>query len=706
MRKKTILLFCYIFFLSGMLQAQVTIGSHQAPNKGALLDLKENADGTSTRGLCLPRVKLEDVRSLKPALPTHVIGTPDEEHTGLVVYHVSGEAKPQCATIPDGLYVWNGIEWRGINVPDRNISLTSSTYSIDLPSGLDARGTNTTGGFKLSWLPAGTNVTYIADDISSEVTGRQQLLGGIVLSGMQENPLSGGNVFFSMKADPVYIPNGNTDIRPWKTRVSTLKFFIKDDECGNELVKEVIVNQTNYAINYGNLGTGTIIARMIDKNKTYLSEYLSANVPWRLKSISDPHQILTANNPTVSGNLVTSGGQYLKNGTAITTFNGLQFTLNDAYDGYKYEYADVVIEEDMSKSTIGKPLAIPLNLRIVTCRGEPNLSGLREVEPAETSDTSADWGTDVILHKAKPGVYEQFVSADFGEAGRWMTTNLAATDYDGVAHDAGRSLTGPQRNPNAVFDAAVWAYPSKSGEDGTNPTIYNQNKLMGYLYTWDAATAGKGEISGKGNADTGSTSTESPYWNFASELRFKEAIGPYTEVKPGTDPGKYPISSGLQKRRQGICPKGWHLPSEREWIVLQREIIKNTTRYSTIDKNIDSGNGDVLAQFPIDVSGTKPVAYRSPERVGLAMKDMCEPRNNLSKEPTEGGFSVLYTGGTNGDDFAYFGQHAYFWTSTAQSYPSAVAIQFTYLGLDASFVHTSAYPGRPAMKSIRCKRDD
>lgn len=709
--KKLVLLLGFLSIIVFTSNGQVTIGSNQEPNKGALLDLKENANGTSTRGLSMPRVKLEDLRSLKPALPTHVMGTPDEEHTGLIVYHVSGETKPQCANIPDGIYVWNGNEWQGINVPDKNISLNSSSYEIDLPSGLDARGTDVKATFNLSWLPVATNVTYTVEDVAANITTAQQLMGGVTFKNIPLSPLSGGNANFTIEGDPLYVPGGTVDTRPWKTRISTLKFRVKDDNCNNELIKDVVVNQTNYAINYGDLGSGTIVARMTDKSQTYLSEYLTANVPWRLKSITDPHQILTANNPTINNNLTTNGGQYLKDGKAIITFSGLRFDFNSAYNGHKYEYADVVIEEDMSKSITRSPLALPLEIRIVTCHGQPDLSALREVDPSETSDASADWGTDVILHKAKPGVYEQFISADFGEAGRWMTSNLAATNYDGNTHDGGRTLEGPRRNPDTQEDsaAAFWAYPSNSGSDGTDPLLYSQNTLLGYLYTWDAATAGKGEASGLGNADTGVTNLDASsgvYRNYSSELRFEEAVGSYGGSVGGADPGKYPLSLNLQKRRQGICPEGWHLPSEREWIVLQREIIKNTTKYSMIDENIDNGSGDVLASFPIDVTGTKPATYKSPEKVGYAMKDMCEPRNNLGKEPTEGGFSVLYAGGTNGNDFSYFGQHAYFWTSTAFSFSNAVAIQYTYLGLDASTVQTSAYPGRQSMKSVRCKRDD
>ena len=123
-------------------------------------------------------------------------------------------------------------------------------------------------------------------------------MGGVTFNSIPSSPLSGGSTSFTINANPVYTPTGNVDTRPWKTRISTLNFSLRDDECGNYLDSEIVINQTNYAINYGDLGSGTVVARMTDKSQPYLSEYLTANVPWRLKSITDPHQLLTITNPT------------------------------------------------------------------------------------------------------------------------------------------------------------------------------------------------------------------------------------------------------------------------------------------------------------------------------------------------------------------------------------------------------------------------
>lgn len=68
-----ILLLVIFLFLSLSIEAQVTIGSGEPPHKDALLDLKENAKGTSMKGILLPRVELEDLTKPAP-LTQHVKG--------------------------------------------------------------------------------------------------------------------------------------------------------------------------------------------------------------------------------------------------------------------------------------------------------------------------------------------------------------------------------------------------------------------------------------------------------------------------------------------------------------------------------------------------------------------------------------------------------------------------------------------------------
>ncbi|NDV45540.1 hypothetical protein D0T49_00540 [Paludibacter sp. 221] len=117
-------IFQFSFFIFSA-KAQVTIGSDAAPNAGALLDLKDNSNGTSTKGFQLPRVALTSLTSLSPCYS----GTDDTEianHKGLQVYNTN-------TTIGEGVYTWDGAYWGSANVDEViRIGWAASTEETDL----------------------------------------------------------------------------------------------------------------------------------------------------------------------------------------------------------------------------------------------------------------------------------------------------------------------------------------------------------------------------------------------------------------------------------------------------------------------------------------------------------------------------------------------------------------------------------------------
>ncbi|MFV0391502.1 MAG: hypothetical protein ACK5KP_06445 [Paludibacteraceae bacterium] len=98
--KTTISLFAIVigFFLSGSLQAQVTIGSNAEPNTNALLDLKNASnENASTKGLLLPRVALTSTTAFTP-LTAHV--------AGMSVYNTA-----TTSDVTPGYYYNDGSKW-------------------------------------------------------------------------------------------------------------------------------------------------------------------------------------------------------------------------------------------------------------------------------------------------------------------------------------------------------------------------------------------------------------------------------------------------------------------------------------------------------------------------------------------------------------------------------------------------------------------
>jgi hypothetical protein len=120
-------------------KAQVTIGMREEPSEGALLDLKEypsNQSVTSTKGLGLPRVSLTDLTKLYPMFNDDYDPAENAKHVGLTVYNVQG-----CnASIPGGIYVWDGARWNDINAKPA----PSGTVDIVVKVNASGNGTSNT----------------------------------------------------------------------------------------------------------------------------------------------------------------------------------------------------------------------------------------------------------------------------------------------------------------------------------------------------------------------------------------------------------------------------------------------------------------------------------------------------------------------------------------------------------------------------------
>lgn len=135
--KTKLLLFLMIFSSSSVFHlsyAQVTIGSNTPPNKGSLLDLKESevSEANSTKGLILPRVKLQLLNPDSDASFAKSMGVDGEEwdrldHIGLLVYNVGGCTEKIYS--PEGVYVWNKSEWQPLVPIEQDIDVRKISYS-------------------------------------------------------------------------------------------------------------------------------------------------------------------------------------------------------------------------------------------------------------------------------------------------------------------------------------------------------------------------------------------------------------------------------------------------------------------------------------------------------------------------------------------------------------------------------------------------
>lgn len=321
--------------------------------------------------------------------------------------------------------------------------------------------------------------------------------------------------------------------------------------------------------------------------------------------------------------------------------------------------------------------------------------------PAETSQSGNPWGTNIVLHQEKTDaannvIYKEFFSADFGDAGRWMTTNLAAFQYDGATYTggdpAGKLNLHPQDNTNPS-NRAWYSYP------GSNRTIQNNelpsaeftaNHHIGLLYSWDAATAGKGGATGNLNLDNPATGNPSN-----RETSFPEWDG------TGSQPAQ------TQKRRQGVCPQGWHLPNDYEWTELEQEIVKNTSKYADMaDINHDDPtDGGLVVQY---TPGIYVETVSRGTAHGTAMKSICPAPNNTtnpagkSRFSRQNGFNYLLPGFIYDGKTDRYGFGGYFWMSSCSN-PDAGWARFL-ISTIPTMGHESIF--RRSVLSVRCKKDN
>ncbi len=139
------------------------------------------------------------------------------------------------------------------------------------------------------------------------------------------------------------------------------------------------------------------------------------------------------------------------------------------------------------------------------------------------------------------------------------------------------------------------------------------------------------------------------------------------------------VPSGVQ----GICPNGWHLPSQMEFVLLV-EYVSSQNRYWC------GGNGDVVAKALSDTLGWDTTSYNIPP---------CSPAYDLSTNNATG-FSLVGAGSRYSFS-CFFGGIAAFWTTTR--YNDIVSV--LYLESNDPYVSPMTATGGTRGCSVRCLKD-
>ena len=140
-------------------------------------------------------------------------------------------------------------------------------------------------------------------------------------------------------------------------------------------------------------------------------------------------------------------------------------------------------------------------------------------------------------------------------------------------------------------------------------------------------------------------------------------------------------SSEVPSGVRGICPDGWHLPSNYEWTALTDYLTENGYGFG--------GSGNDISKSMAFSSGW--VASTNPGSTGYD-----QASNNSS------GFSALPGGKYSDDDFKYLGTNAHFWSATGYSY--SYAYSRIMLSVDDKVARNSGFTREEGL-SVRCVRD-
>lgn len=683
----TLTILLLTFWTTGKLCAQVTIGSRQEPNPGALLDLK--MEGATTKGMAMPRVELKDQNKLtmgdnviddKPSQSGY--STVWKDHLGLMVYNTS-----HCdGKFAQGLYIWDGAQWKQVldkpiyDTPSLSITGITGDF-VEIPSGLDARGTN---------IPV-INLNVVHNNeatllpIANDATANTMFaIMPPWVSGTVQN-LSTSPLVYSLQANKMTSTNfpniGTTN--PWRSREWKLKYTVAGNDCGAAIEKTIIMNQTNYALQID--GSTIPTEKVFAANANNQQLIITGNTQWKVT-------LTPATNSAISGlspALGSTQGSELNNGTSKTTIQQYSITVGSGLQRYNYlifadtktpkRFADITQIIAQCHNT-GKN---PQMHEWAAIAGFPNVA-ITKVSEADDIAKKRDQPhstTGIAWHRDQDG--NIFLSSSFhstnitGDSERWMITNLAATKYDATRTDGSTLIS-----PNSIVDSYKASYidPHKgypninpSVNDATNATTYNNDPRVGLLYNWAAATMKKGGADGKASFTEGETTT-------------------------GENHAKV----------QGICPKGWHLPSDKELTALEREFNTNTMTYSSATANAN-------ATITADGTHARRGPISDPNSHANAMKDICEPISGTYK--TQGisnpistmerpGFGWMLTGGGHSGTAGYFGAFGTY------GYVQSASGDGTNDRWSRSINNSSAYSGayhyrslRSHLFSVRCKKD-
>jgi uncharacterized protein (TIGR02145 family) len=339
-----------------------------------------------------------------------------------------------------------------------------------------------------------------------------------------------------------------------------------------------------------------------------------------------------------------------------------------AYDAadYQYQWVDNGGEASGNSYTFtNAPIGVLLTaaVKVVVNDGCQTLQSSASVTAGEVGAT--DTFTD-----ARDGKVYKIVMMPDGKV--WMAQNLNYTEGL-VANATSNMANGAPFTSTDNGVPAIGSYWCPGVERSTASGSASDCATYGAMYTWETVM----NVDGKGAWDEPGVSSN--YFDSGA---------------PGSTPQAAVNNAGGGGR--GICPLGWHMPTELEWATL-----------------FDAVDGDGTGTAFRDQSGTGLAGTDDQTGAGVKMKSAA---THTGTNPNDGswqdnanhgndatGFGAVPAGHRNSDgsQFYYRGLYVSYWSSSVGSSSHAWYRSFTYYEAQM----TRANSDRSHSFSVRCVRD-
>lgn len=313
------------------------------------------------------------------------------------------------------------------------------------------------------------------------------------------------------------------------------------------------------------------------------------------------------------------------------------------------------------------------------CTPEPIFKGLYVWDGTEWQAINDNKDPEVYIF-TDPRDGESYTYRRFGDAGIWMTQHMRAIKYSD-----GTPISVHDGSSNSTPNTKTYAYPGAVHPNwDVKPS--NWRKEHGVFYNFPALTR---DYTGFGATDQ-------------SQPDDSGVLGQY-EVESDTS---LPVDYRGHHIVQGICPNGWHVPSDREMNDLEKEMYENADKYSTYTSAEVASWNSTTPWDPawITLIGARPA--NATKAHGAAMKSICKvsstATNGKSKHAIQGGFDVPLVPHIYGTSNSGLGSQSFLSTSSIANESARRGRSISA----ATAVVTRNTVNKGNLMPVRCKKND